>query len=159
MIWKIYDLPKTINYKVLYSTIIFSLSLRYEKTIEMDELGPTGDTTEGFVAKLTNVKLLQQIFKTISLNDDACFYAKKDGLKMTVEAAKTFQANAFIQCNLFNEFQIAEDADFGFNVSLSTLLECLSIFGSSAASAGSSTLTSQLSTPSITRLVLLSLKD
>jgi hypothetical protein len=120
----------------------------------MDELGPTGDTTEGFVAKLTNVKLLQQIFKTISLNDDACFYAKKDGLKMTVEAAKTFQANAFIQCNLFNEFQIAEDADFGFNVSLSTLLECLSIFGSSAASAGSSTLTSQLSTPSITRLVL-----
>ena len=109
---------------------------------------PTTSGEGGFVAKLTNVKLLQQIFKYINLNDEASFYVKKDGLKMTVEAAKTFQANAFIQRNIFSDFQIAEEDDYGFNVSLTTLLECLSIFGSSTAgsSSGSSTLNSQLST-------------
>ena len=103
------------------------------------------DTTSrvGFFGKLTNVKILQHIFKTISqLNDDACIYIKKDGLKMTVETAKAFQANAFIQANIFNEFNIGDDDEFGFNVSLSTMLECLSIFGSSSTtSTGSSLLT------------------
>ena len=43
--------------------------------MEQPELDDNND--EGFVAKLTNVKLLQQIFKTINLNDDAGFYAKR----------------------------------------------------------------------------------
>ncbi len=88
------------------------------------------EDSEGFLGKLTNVKMLQSIFKAICLNDESCFYIKKDGLKMTVEDAKTFQANAFIQSSMFNEFNIGEEDDFGFNISLSTLLECLSIFGS-----------------------------
>ena len=89
----------------------------------------------------------------IYINQPNKYNLQRDGLKITVEAAKTFQANAFIQRSLFTEFQIHDDADFGFNVSFSTLLECMSIFGSSAASGGSSTLNSQLSAPSVIRLV------
>lgn len=113
--------------------------------------------SEGFVGKLTNVKILQQIFKLIGFNDDACLYLKDTGLKMTVEDAKTFQANAFIQSNLFQEFKIGEDDDFGFTISLSTLLECLSIFGASnpnSVLSSAASIQSVLSSISMTSLVI-----
>lgn len=101
------------------------------------------ENLEGFTAKLTNVKILQQIFKSVHLNNEATIYIKKDGLKMTLEDAKSYQANAFIQSNIFNEFKINEDDDFGFNVCLSTLIECLNLFGTSS-SGSSSTFSSSI---------------
>lgn len=112
---------------------------------------------EGFTAKLNNVKMLQHIFRAINLNDEACFYIKKDGIKMTVEDAKTFQANAFIQSNMFNEFNIGDEDDFAFNISMGTLLECLSIFGISSSGGGGTTFhlnSASMSGGQITSLVM-----
>ena len=49
------------------------------------------------------------------------------GLKVSVESGKTFQANAFLQKELFEEYHILEPV--AFSVPLNTLMDCLSIFG------------------------------
>ncbi|XP_069156159.1 cell cycle checkpoint protein RAD1 isoform X2 [Procambarus clarkii] len=48
---------------------------------------------------------------------------------MTVEESKCLQANAFIQSELFQEYEIQEEV--AFKVNLNVLVECLSIFGGS----------------------------
>jgi hypothetical protein len=95
------------------------------------------DVDKGFTGKLTNIKILQQIFKSISLNDEATFYLGSKGLKMTVEDSKTCQANAFISDDIFNEYKIERGEELNFSLSLSTVVECLNLFGISSATAGS----------------------
>lgn len=57
----------------------------------------------------------------------------RNGIKFTVEESKIFQANAFLQEQLFQEYnwnQQNEHEQFRFRVHLPHLLECLNIFGS-----------------------------
>ena len=45
----------------------------------------------GFFAKLGSSKLLMQLLKAIHFKDDATFLINNNGLKVTVEDAKSFQ--------------------------------------------------------------------
>ncbi|XP_067106721.1 cell cycle checkpoint protein RAD1 [Osmerus mordax] len=90
----------------------------------------TGDDQDILVASLDNARNLSNILKAITFKDYAIFSATPNGLKVTVEDSKCLQANAFIQAEIFQEFTIKEDA-VGFQVNLTVLLECLTIFGGS----------------------------
>ncbi|KAF2367177.1 Rad1/Rec1/Rad17 [Trinorchestia longiramus] len=59
----------------------------------------------------------------------ATVYASINGLKFTLEEGKTLQANAFIQAEFFQDYNILEEM-LTFKVNLNVLVECLSIFGS-----------------------------
>ncbi|KAK1785955.1 hypothetical protein P4O66_017702 [Electrophorus voltai] len=82
------------------------------------------------VASLDNARNLSNILKAISFKDHAIFNATQNGLKVTVEDSKCLQANAFIQADIFQEFTIKQDV-IGFQVNLTVLLDCLTIFGGS----------------------------
>ncbi|XP_026853450.2 cell cycle checkpoint protein RAD1 isoform X3 [Electrophorus electricus] len=82
------------------------------------------------VASLDNARNLSNILKAISFKDHAIFNATQNGLKVTVEDSKCLQANAFIQADIFQEFTIRQDV-IGFQVNLTVLLDCLTIFGGS----------------------------
>jgi hypothetical protein len=47
----------------------------------------------GFFAKLGSSKLLMQLLKAIHFKDDATFLINNNGLKVTVEDAKSFQVD------------------------------------------------------------------
>ncbi|XP_052432449.1 cell cycle checkpoint protein RAD1 [Carassius gibelio] len=82
------------------------------------------------IASLDNARNLSNILKAISFRDHAIFNATQNGLKVTVEDSKCLQANAFIQADIFQEYIIKEDT-VGFQVNLTVLLDCLTIFGGS----------------------------
>ena len=88
----------------------------------------------GFCAKLTNPKFLAQILKTLNFREDATINVGVNGLKITSEISKCFQANAFIQRETFSEYKVAEDIqedgeETVFNISLTTLIQCLTLCG------------------------------
>ena len=89
---------------------------------------------------------------------NASVYMKANGLKMTVEDAKTFQANAFLDHDIFNEFTYTPEDDVGFNLHLPSILDILNLFGcnkeSSMTLQGSSTESSVFSTSPLSSLVL-----
>ncbi|XP_068106427.1 cell cycle checkpoint protein RAD1 [Hyperolius riggenbachi] len=80
---------------------------------------------------LDNVRNLSNILKAIHFKDHATCFATSNGLKVTVENAKCLQANAFIQAGIFQEFNTQEESVI-FRINLTVLLDCLTIFGSSA---------------------------
>ncbi len=108
------------------------------------------------IASLDNARNLSNILKAISFRDHAIFNATQNGIKVTVEDSKCLQANAFIQVSvggqcltgriyrswvnvcvclipqaeIFQEYIIKEDT-VGFQVNLTVLLDCLTIFGGS----------------------------
>ncbi|XP_041377028.1 cell cycle checkpoint protein RAD1-like [Gigantopelta aegis] len=84
------------------------------------------------VAKLDNARNISSILKAINFKENATVFASPMGLKVTVEDSKCVQANAFIQEAIFHEFSIKEEQVM-FKINLTVLLECLTIFGSSAA--------------------------
>ncbi|XP_019908564.1 cell cycle checkpoint protein RAD1 isoform X1 [Esox lucius] len=90
----------------------------------------TVDDNYVLVASLDNVRNLSNILKAITFKDHAIFNATPNGLKVTVEDSKCLQANAFIQAEIFQEFTIKEDS-VGFQINLTVLLDCLTIFGGS----------------------------
>ena len=49
------------------------------------------EMTGGFTAKLGNSKLLMQVLKAIHFKDDATILINGNGLKVTIEDAKSFQ--------------------------------------------------------------------
>uniref|UniRef100_A0A8C5LU81 Cell cycle checkpoint protein RAD1 n=1 Tax=Leptobrachium leishanense TaxID=445787 RepID=A0A8C5LU81_9ANUR len=85
-----------------------------------------------FSCTLDNVRNLSNILKAIHFKDHAACFTTKNGLKFTVENSKCLQANAFIQAGIFQEFNISEESVM-FRINLTVLLDCLSIFGTSAA--------------------------
>ncbi|XP_031433268.1 cell cycle checkpoint protein RAD1 [Clupea harengus] len=89
-----------------------------------------GDEQYVLVATLDNVRNLSNILKAITFKDHAIFNATRNGLKVTVEDSKCLQANAFIQAEIFQEFVMKEDS-VGFQINLTVLLDCLTIFGGS----------------------------
>ncbi|XP_063816778.1 cell cycle checkpoint protein RAD1 isoform X2 [Pseudophryne corroboree] len=84
-----------------------------------------------FTCSLDNVRNLSNILKAIHFKDHASCFATSNGLKVTVENAKCLQANAFIQAGIFQEFNVKEESVV-FRVNLTVLLDCLTIFGTSA---------------------------
>lgn len=58
-----------------------------------------------------------------------CF-APENGIRVTVENAKHVQADAFIWDGIFQEFKVQEEP-VTFQINLTVLLDCLSIFESS----------------------------
>ncbi|KAH9502366.1 ssDNA endodeoxyribonuclease [Bulinus truncatus] len=91
------------------------------------------------IAKLDNARNISTILKAIHFKDIATVIASPMGLKVTVEDAKCVQANAFIQEGIFHHYSIKED-QLAFKINLTVLLECLTIFGSSATPSGNTSL-------------------
>ncbi|XP_072451832.1 cell cycle checkpoint protein RAD1-like isoform X1 [Chiloscyllium punctatum] len=83
------------------------------------------------VATLDNVRHLSNLLKAVHFRDQATVFASANGIRVTVEAAKSVQGNAFIQACIFQEFRIEEDSVM-FVVNLTVLLDCLSIFSASS---------------------------
>ncbi|KAL3858199.1 hypothetical protein ACJMK2_012801 [Sinanodonta woodiana] len=83
------------------------------------------------LAKVDNVRHVSTILKAIHFKEIATLFASPMGLKVTVEDAKCVQANAFIQETIFHHYIIKEE-QVTFKINLTVLLECLTIFGSSA---------------------------
>ena len=93
-----------------------------------------GSPNHGFCAKLSSPKLLSQILKMLSFREDATIAVGVNGLKITAEVSKSFQANAFIQRETFLEYKVAKEIEAGeeetvFNVSMTTLIHCLNLCG------------------------------
>ncbi|KAK7069646.1 ssDNA endodeoxyribonuclease [Halocaridina rubra] len=87
-----------------------------------------GEGDHVFHAKIDNAKNVLQLLKAVNFSDVATVFGSPSGLKVTVEEAKCFQANAFIQSDMFQEFDVKEDV-VTFKVFLNILVECLNIFG------------------------------
>ena len=90
--------------------------------------------TSGFCAKLTSPKFLIQILKVLNFREDVTVNVGPNGLKITAEISKSFQASAFIQRETFLEYSVSEETqneqeDTTFNISLTTLIHCLNMCG------------------------------
>ncbi|KAJ8338976.1 hypothetical protein SKAU_G00357620 [Synaphobranchus kaupii] len=105
----------------------------------LSTLSEAGDDQYILVASLDNVRNLSNILKAISFKDHALFNATPNGLKVTVEDSKCLQANAFIQAEIFQEYTIQEDS-VSFQVNLTVLLDCLTIFGGNTGPGGTTAL-------------------
>lgn len=80
------------------------------------------------LAKMENARTLHMFLKAIHFREDSNFFVGDNGIKVTVEDAKSFQANAFIQREIFHEFQLNVN-DLTFKLPLTPLLEILNMFG------------------------------
>lgn len=88
----------------------------------------------GFCAKLTNPKVLAHILKMLNFREEVTINVGINGLKISAEISKAFQANVFIQRETFLEYKISDtihenDEDAVFNISISTLIQCLNLCG------------------------------
>ncbi len=57
---------------------------------------------------------------------------EEKGLKLTVEDSKSFQANAFIQRELFQQYEIdasSDSSEVSFRLYMPSLIDCLGLFG------------------------------
>ena len=134
----------------------------HSRMMEVDDQDSQSQSTpmEGFVARMNNYKILKQFCTAVNVNSDgnASVYMKANGLKMTVEDAKTFQANAFLDHNIFNEFTYTPEDDVGLNLQLPSILDVLNLFWAQKDSTmtvqGPSTESSIFSTSPLTSLVL-----
>jgi len=77
------------------------------------------------------------VLKSINFKDESTFCIGSNGLKVTLEESKCFQANAFVPREIFTEFNF-EEADMSFNVSLLPVIECINLIGLSMPGVGSS---------------------
>jgi hypothetical protein len=100
--------------------------------------------TSGFHVKLTSPKVLLQILKVLNFREDATVNVGPQGIKITAEISKSFQASAFIQRETFIEYNVSEDTQNGqediiFNISLPILIQCLNLCGGAIGSSSSVT--------------------
>ncbi|XP_011646863.1 cell cycle checkpoint protein RAD1-like [Pogonomyrmex barbatus] len=79
---------------------------------------------------LTNLRIAIELLKTVNFKEIAICFGNENGLKVTVEDAKCIQASAYIPRTIFDEFKLKEDVMF--SLSLSILVECLSMFRSTS---------------------------
>ncbi len=88
-----------------------------------------------FSAQLQNAKFFLNFLKAINFKDDVTLVIASNGLKLTVEDSKSFQANAYVQRALFRRFDLegggggGDDAVVSFRLDMSSLVHCLSLFG------------------------------
>ena len=108
-------------------------------------------------AQLQNSKILLQLLKSLNFSECCLIGFSPDGVKLTAEEAKCFQASAFIQKDLFKTFELKTendddddrgDEDIKFKIGINSLIETLSAFNGSSSASSSTTLNStQFSTP------------
>jgi len=103
------------------------------------------DQQYALVCRLDSVKVFASLLKSINFRERSTWFVSANGIKVTVEDAKSVQTNAFVKAELFQEFQLAagrgdeEGTDeLSFSVSLGTVLECLNMFGGTSAEAAGS---------------------
>ncbi|KAJ0172964.1 hypothetical protein K1T71_011140 [Dendrolimus kikuchii] len=83
-----------------------------------------------FTASMESGKTLCSLLKAIQFQEATVFCALPDGLKLTVEEGKCVQASAYVPAENFTEYNVRDDVDIIFKISLAVLSECLNIFGS-----------------------------
>ncbi|XP_067015316.1 cell cycle checkpoint protein RAD1 [Anabrus simplex] len=91
----------------------------------------TPDENYELVAHLDNVKSLSLLLKSINFKEFGIFFASEKGLKVTVEDAKSIQASAFMQEEIFEPYTLLVE-QVVFKINLTVLIECLNIFGSNS---------------------------
>ncbi|KAL1698803.1 Rad1/Rec1/Rad17 [Schizophyllum commune] len=95
-------------------------------------------------ASVHDVRFFAGMLRGVSFANRATIAISPDGLKVIVEEARSILGVAYIWSGIFDEFTYTapdpEDPDTGaaFEVPLSTVLECLNIFGSAGPGAASS---------------------
>ncbi len=107
-------------------------------------MGPDSPSSSGPVtvsAQLQNARFLLQFLKAIQLREkgDVTIAISDNGLKLTTEDSKTYQANAYVQKELFRTFDLKggpgpAGGDRGepetcFRLRGGTLVDCLGLFG------------------------------
>ena len=97
--------------------------------------GVLADDQYALIARLDSVKIFSQLLKSINFRESSTWFVSSDGIKVTVEDAKSVQTNAFVKADLFQEFTLqtgrgTDDRDeLSFSVNLGVVLECLNMFG------------------------------
>ncbi|XP_063242126.1 cell cycle checkpoint protein RAD1 isoform X2 [Bacillus rossius redtenbacheri] len=89
------------------------------------------DTDFLFVAQLDSVKSVLMLLKAVNFKETALCIVTDRGLRITVEDARSVQASAFVQSEMFQEYLVQDDQVI-FKIHLGVLVECLSIFGGAA---------------------------
>ncbi|PRP85865.1 hypothetical protein PROFUN_06139 [Planoprotostelium fungivorum] len=87
-----------------------------------------------FVCKIDNARILHNILSALAYKKDgqmATLSISANGLKFTVEESNSFQGNAFLQQELFQEYHFSSKHE-QFKINFSLLLDCLNIYGSGA---------------------------
>lgn len=105
----------------------------------------------GFLAKLDNAKVLEQLLKVLQFKDTVQIVATSKGLKITAEVSKSFFGSAFVQRETFSEYQLnrptqennqnnqqnnEDDFELDFTISLFTLNQCLNLTGATSSGGG-----------------------
>ncbi|KAM0747330.1 Rad1-domain-containing protein [Meredithblackwellia eburnea MCA 4105] len=98
------------------------------------------------VAAVTDVRPVASMLRALSFRSKAVVDIQAHGIKITVEEGRSIQANAYLSSDSFSSYSFTledpvtsssqdDDSDAGdaahcsFGISLSTVLECLNIFG------------------------------
>jgi len=106
--------------------------------VDLVSVDSGGDQQYALVARLDNVKIIAQLLKSINFRERSTWFISPNGIKVTVEDAKSVQTNAFIKADIFQEFTLKEveneeeqeeDDNLSFSVNLGVVLECLNMFG------------------------------
>jgi len=84
-----------------------------------------------FFAKIENVQIIANLLNTLytGKKELANVVINPKGIKVTVENARAFQANAFLQSDLFQEYTFKSEEKEEFSVQLSALIDCLNVYG------------------------------
>jgi len=92
------------------------------------------DNVYAFISKLDNTRQFLHLLKALSFQDRVNVFISPNGLKVTVDEAKSMQMSAFVESTFFYEFLLRDGkgdvegkADVAFNVCLTTLLNCIEL--------------------------------
>jgi cell cycle checkpoint protein len=90
-----------------------------------------------FLCKLDNVRIITNVLSALQFKKEGQFATviiSSNGIKFTVEENQSFQGNAFLQQDIFQEYKFnGGDHQFEqFRINLSILLDCLNIYGISS---------------------------
>ncbi|KZT20264.1 Rad1-domain-containing protein [Neolentinus lepideus HHB14362 ss-1] len=101
-----------------------------------------------FIASCHDVRYLVALLRGISFSNKATVTAHESGLTFSVEEARTMTGASFVDKRMFDEYQYndpgelvpthsQEGSSVAFEIRLSTLIECLNIFGTAGLASGS----------------------
>lgn len=102
-------------------------------------MGTSVETEVSLVeAKMNDCKTFALFLKHLHFHEDLCFIFTQHGIKLTTEDSKIFQANAFLQKELFREYlwhsSLDDGQEIAFDLDLPSLLDAISLFGGTTAS-------------------------
>ncbi|XP_068150856.1 cell cycle checkpoint protein RAD1 [Drosophila tropicalis] len=80
-----------------------------------------------FVCRVNHIKTFHAAIKSICFSDFGTFLISEDGMRITVDQAKSIQATVYMLPSFFEEFYVQDFQSFGIKVNV--LAECLSLYG------------------------------